>query len=120
MLLFAFGSSQQIIMLHTGSPILLLAGLLLTFRGPAALRAAFFPLFFLIFIIPLPKALVAEVTASLKSAVLDASKPIHLKSASLLHYRLGAACDTQVDLLVKSPQDEDQPIHHIARHGGRL
>jgi exosortase B len=69
MLLFAFGASQQIIMLQTGSQMLVLASLLLIFRGPAALRAAFFPIFFLIFMVPLPEALVAAVTAPLKSAV---------------------------------------------------
>lgn len=69
MLLFAFGASQQIIMFQTGSQILVLASLLLIFRGPAALRAAFFPIFFLIFMVPLPEALVAAVTAPLKSAV---------------------------------------------------
>ncbi|MDP3086330.1 MAG: exosortase B [Rubrivivax sp.] len=69
MLLFAFGSSQDIIMFQTSSQILVLASLLLIFRGGAALKAAFFPLFFLIFMIPLPEALVAAVTSPLKSAV---------------------------------------------------
>jgi exosortase B len=69
LLLYAFGSSQQIIMFQTGSQILVLAGLLLLFCGGTALRAAFFPLFFMIFMIPLPEALVAAVTAPLKSAV---------------------------------------------------
>jgi exosortase B len=69
MLLYAFGRSQDVIMFVGFSQILVLAGLLLIFRGGAALRAAFFPLFFLIFMIPLPEALVAAVTAPLKSAV---------------------------------------------------
>jgi exosortase B len=69
MLLYAFGRSQDVIMFVGASQILVLAGLLLIFRGPAALKAAFFPLFFLIFMIPLPEALVAAVTAPLKSAV---------------------------------------------------
>ena len=69
MLLYAFGSSQDIIMFQTGSQILVLAGLLLVFCGPKALRAAWFPLFFLLFMVPLPEALVASVTAPLKSAV---------------------------------------------------
>ena len=69
MLLFALGSSQAIIMFQTGSQILVLGSLLLIFLGPLAVKAAFFPLFFLIFIIPLPEALVAAVTAPLKSAV---------------------------------------------------
>jgi exosortase B len=68
-LLYAFGRSQEIIMFAGASQIFLLAGLLLVFRGPLALRAAFFPLFFLAFMIPLPEALVAAVTAPLKSAV---------------------------------------------------
>lgn len=69
MLLFALGSSQQIIMFQTGSQILVLASLLLIFRGAGALKAAWFPLFFLLFMVPLPEALVAAVTAPLKSAV---------------------------------------------------
>jgi len=69
MLLYAFGKSQDIIMFAGASQIFVLAGLLLIFRGTAALRVAFFPLFFLIFMIPLPEALVAAVTAPLKSAV---------------------------------------------------
>ena len=51
---------------------------------------------------------------------LEATKPIDVKTALLLKYRLTAACDTQVDLLVKSPADDDQPIHQIARQGVRL
>ncbi len=69
LLVYAFGSSQQIIMFQTGSQILVLAGLLLVFCGSRALRVASFPLFFMIFMIPLPEALVAAVTAPLKSAV---------------------------------------------------
>ncbi len=69
MLLFAFGASQQIIMFQAGSQILVLTSLVLIFRGMGALRAAWFPLFFLLFMVPLPEALVASVTAPLKSAV---------------------------------------------------
>ncbi len=69
LLLYAFGSSQGIIMFVGFSQILVLAALLLIFSGTAAIKVAFFPLFFLIFMIPLPEALVAAVTAPLKSAV---------------------------------------------------
>lgn len=69
MLLFAFGTSQQILLFQVGSQILVLAALLLIFGGAGALKAAWFPLFFLLFMIPLPEALVAAVTAPLKSAV---------------------------------------------------
>ena len=79
LVLYAFGSSQSIIMFVGLSQILLLAGLLLIFTGAAAIRVAFFPLFFLIFMIPLPEALVAAVTAPLKSAV-------SAVASSLLYY----------------------------------
>jgi len=69
MALYALGRSQDIIMFQTGSQILVLASLLLIFSGWTALKAALFPLFFLIFMIPLPEALVAAVTSPLKSAV---------------------------------------------------
>ena len=69
MVLYAFGRSQDITMFAGTSQILLLGSLVLIFRGGAAFKAAFFPLFFLIFMIPLPEALVAAVTAPLKSAV---------------------------------------------------
>lgn len=81
LLLFTLGSAQDIIMFQTGSQIPLLAGLLLLFGGWGALRAAAFPLLFLIFMVPLPEALVAAVTAPLKSAVSAV--------ASELLYRLG-------------------------------
>ena len=69
LVLYAFGRSQDIIMFTGASQILVMAAVLLIFRGPAALKAAAFPLFFLVFMIPLPEALVAAVTAPLKSAV---------------------------------------------------
>ena len=69
LLLYAFGASQQVIMFQTGSQILVLAGMLLVFSGWLGLRAAIFPLFFLIFMVPLPEALVAAVTSPLKMAV---------------------------------------------------
>lgn len=68
-LLYAFGSSQSILMFQTGSQIVVLAAILLVFGGSAALKAAWFPLFFMIFMIPLPEALVATVTSPLKMAV---------------------------------------------------
>lgn len=69
LLLFAAGRSQDIIMFEIGSQVGVLAGLLLAFKGGAALRVAWFPLVFQIFMVPLPEALVAAVTGPLKSAV---------------------------------------------------
>ena len=69
LLFYALGRSQDIIMFEIASQILLLVAVLLLFLGKRALRALWFPLFFMIFMIPLPEALVAAVTAPLKSAV---------------------------------------------------
>ena len=69
LLLYALGRSQDIIMFAMGSQIVLLMALLLLFHSLRGLRLVWFPLFFLLFMVPLPEALVAAVTAPLKSAV---------------------------------------------------
>lgn len=69
LLLYIFGRSQSILLFEVSSQIVLLISLLLIFKGRAALRLAWFPLFFLLFMVPLPEALVASITAPLKSAV---------------------------------------------------
>lgn len=69
LVLYSFGRSQDIIMFAIGSQIVLLVALLLLFHGQRGLRLLWFPLFFLLFMVPLPEALVASVTAPLKSAV---------------------------------------------------
>lgn len=69
LVLYALGRSQDIIMFAVGSQIVLLIALLLLFLGWSAVRLVWFPLFFLLFMVPLPEALVAAVTAPLKSAV---------------------------------------------------
>lgn len=67
--LYVLGRSQGIVMFEVASQIGVISALLLLFKGPAALRLALFPLFFMIFMVPLPGALVAAVTTPLKSAV---------------------------------------------------
>ena len=69
LLLYALGRSQDIIMFEISSQIFLLIAFLLIFKGANALKLAWFPLFFMIFMVPLPEALVALITAPLKSAV---------------------------------------------------
>ncbi len=69
LLLYAVGSSQDIVTFAIASQIGVLISLLLVFKGRAALRLLWFPLFFMLFMVPLPEALVAAVTAPLKSAV---------------------------------------------------
>jgi exosortase B len=69
LIFFALGQSQEIIMFEIGSQVILLIAFLLIFKGTGALRFAWFPLFFMLFMVPLPGALVAALTAPLKSAV---------------------------------------------------
>lgn len=69
LLLYTLGRSQAIVVFEVGSQIALLAAILLLFKGPAAVRTVWFPLFFLLFMVPLPGALVAALTTPLKSAV---------------------------------------------------
>ncbi|MBK1678900.1 exosortase B [Rhodocyclus tenuis] len=69
LLLYAVGRSQDILIFEVGSVIWLLAALLLLTRGPVALKAQWFALFFMLFMIPLPGALVDAVTLPMKMAV---------------------------------------------------
>lgn len=69
LLLYVFGRSQAIIMFEGASQIAVLAAILLFFKGVPAVKAAWFPLFFLLFMVPLPSILVGAVTGPLKSAV---------------------------------------------------
>lgn len=68
-LLYVLGRSQDIWIFSIGSQIWMLAGLALLFKGWRGLRVIWFPLFFMLFMVPLPEALVASITAPLKTAV---------------------------------------------------
>ena len=67
--LYALGRSQQIIQAEVVGLIAIATALLLLLRGMQALRAVAFPLFFLIFMVPLPGILVQTITIPLKTAV---------------------------------------------------
>ncbi|MDD5332959.1 MAG: exosortase B [Rhodoferax sp.] len=69
LLLYAVGRSQDILMFEIGSAVWLLLGLLLQQRGSAALKAQWFALFFMLFMIPLPGVVVDTVTMPMKMAV---------------------------------------------------
>jgi exosortase B len=69
LLFYVLGRSQSILMVEVGSQLIVLPAVVLIFLGPAALRVVWFPLFFMLFMVPLPEALVSAVTAPLKSAV---------------------------------------------------
>ncbi len=69
LLLYFVGRSQAILMAEVGSLIGILSALLLMRLSRAGLKVLAFPLAFLLFMIPLPEALVAALTAPMKSAV---------------------------------------------------
>lgn len=68
-LVYAIGRSQQVIELEAGSLLMTLPACLLLVSGASGVRAAWFPLFFLVFMVPLPGVLVQALTMPLKSAV---------------------------------------------------
>jgi predicted nucleotidyltransferase len=47
----------------------------------------------------------------------EASKALDLRAILTLEYRLTSQCGTHVDLLVKNPNESEQPIFFIARQG---
>lgn len=69
LLFYILGHSQDILMFDVGSQILVLAGLFLLYKGWSGLKHMWFPLFFMLFLIPLPGLFVATLTGPLKSAV---------------------------------------------------
>jgi exosortase B len=69
LLLYIVGRSQGIDFFEIGSLLWVLAGSVLLLFGTKALRLIWFPLFFMLFMIPLPGLLVAAVTMPMKIAV---------------------------------------------------
>lgn len=69
LILYIVGRSQDILVFEVGSVIWLLAAILLFMRGVAALKALWFPLFFMLFMVPLPGAIVDVLTMPMKMAV---------------------------------------------------
>lgn len=67
--MYVLGRSQQIIAFDLLSFILMGAALLLIKRGGAALRALWFPFFFMLFMVPLPGSVVSMLTMPMKMAV---------------------------------------------------
>lgn len=69
MAMYVVGRSQQILIFEIGSFPIVLCALLLLKYGPRALVVQWFPLFFMVFMIPLPEAVVTAVTMPMKIAV---------------------------------------------------
>ncbi|PXW81376.1 exosortase B [Nitrosomonas sp. Nm84] len=73
---YIIGRSQQILVFEMGSFIIVLAAILLIKRGNSALKVMWFPVFFLLFMIPLPSQLVSLLTMPMKMAVSYAAEHI--------------------------------------------
>ena len=68
-LLYIVGHSQDLLAFETASLIAALSGLLLIYKGGTGLRVMLFPLFFILFMVPLPGSVVDVATGPLKAAV---------------------------------------------------
>jgi exosortase B len=66
---YILGHSQDILLFDIGSQIPMCMAALLIFKGWRAVKHMWFPLFFMIFLIPLPSPLVDAMTGPLKAAV---------------------------------------------------
>ena len=69
LLIYIAGRSQQILAFEIGSFVMITAAILVLKLGVGALRAAWFPFFFMLFMIPLPSSVVSTLTLPMKMAV---------------------------------------------------
>jgi len=69
LLIYVLGRAHDITIFQIGALIPILMGTLLAMRGWAGLRAFWFPIFFVIFMVPLPGPFVDAVTGTLKQHV---------------------------------------------------
>ncbi|WP_338758401.1 exosortase B [Massilia sp. METH4] len=100
LLLYILGRSQAITAFEILGCIMLLMGVLLIKRGPAALRTLWFPFFFMMFMIPLPGPVVSMLTMPMKMAVSHVTEHI-LYAAGLPIARSGVILQVgQYQLLV--------------------
>jgi exosortase B len=71
LVLYVFGRAFNMASVEFFSQLPVVAAMLLLLKGPAALRAAWFPLLYLVFMVPLPATLVDAITGPLKRSVSD-------------------------------------------------
>lgn len=69
LLLYIVGRSQSIPFMELGSMVWVLAGTYTLVLGPRSLRAVWFPLLFMCFMVPMPGLVIAAVTMPMKIAV---------------------------------------------------
>ena len=68
LILYLLGRSQEILMLQIGSAPWVVGGLVTLFYGCRALKRIWFPLFFMLFMVPLPGMVVETLTMPMKMA----------------------------------------------------
>lgn len=71
LLLYVFGRAFNMSSVEFFSQLPVAAAMLLLLKGPAALRAAWFPVLYLVFMVPLPATLVDAITGPLKQWISD-------------------------------------------------
>ncbi len=76
LLVYVVGRSQDILIFEVGSQILILTSIILLTFGSLALKKLWFPLFFLIFMLPLPITVVDALTLPMKIAVSNVAEMI--------------------------------------------
>ena len=76
LLFYVLGRSQEILIFEVGSQIPVLAGVILVMVGHGALRRVWFPLFFIVFMLPLPSFLVDALTGPLKREVSEVAEHV--------------------------------------------
>lgn len=69
LLCYVLGRSQDILLLEVGSQIPVFAGAILLLQGKSALRSLWFPLLFVVFMVPLPGFILDSLTGPLKIQV---------------------------------------------------
>ncbi|MBB3119604.1 exosortase B [Pseudoduganella violacea] len=76
LLMYMAGRSQQILAFEIGSFVVLAVAIVLIKLGGAALKVLWFPFFFMLFMVPLPSAVVAALTMPMKMAVSYATETL--------------------------------------------
>ncbi|OYT85602.1 MAG: exosortase B [Burkholderiales bacterium PBB6] len=80
--IYVFGRTLGVLTMEVGAAVPVLAGVILIFRGTNTLKAVWFALFFMAFMVPLPGAMVDALTHPMKIAVSWVAEYI----LNILHY----------------------------------
>ncbi|MGE5452608.1 MAG: exosortase B [Acidobacteriota bacterium] len=77
--MYVIGRSQDVLFMDVASQMLVISGIVLLYKGWTGWRLMWFPIFFILFIIPIPGSVVDQVTAPLKAAVSYTSEAVLFK-----------------------------------------